>query len=516
MMPPLKVVVAHDPAGLARWQMTCLDRLLDAGEVSVVGTIINPSPPAPNTHGLWQRLYNRAVTYGLDSLDLVTPPAGLLAAYVPDRRHSTHPGEPDFLLDFSSRGVVSRVPWPPLGIWRVHIGDAAEGELVTSREVAGQAHSITISVVAAAGAGDAGHVLHYATIKTRRSHRATLQAVLNEATATCLGACRRARIRSQGPVPPPLKPDLPVCGPLQVLKGQFIRSIRRATDILCFRDVWAMGLIRRPVAELLRSDTLPMPSWHQIPCDGEFHADPFPIRIGDAACVLFERYDPSQHRGLIACARLSDWDATPGNAVMPAIDLGCHMSYPAVFTYAGHTYCAPEAHVLGGLRIFRLDDAETHWTPVAHVLPDIALIDATLFEHHGSWWLLATVSGTASDTDLHAWHAASPFGPWTPHRLNPVKSDVRSSRPAGNLFLHDNQLFRPAQDCERGYGMAVVINRIVHIDTDQFLEVALKRFEPGAAWPFPDGMHTFNVAGDIVLIDAKRRVSKAPRRHSRR
>jgi hypothetical protein len=271
-----------------------------------------------------------------------------------------------------------------------------------------------------------------------------------------------------------------------------------------------MGLIRRPVAELLQSNTMPTPSWHRIPCDGEFHADPFPVQIGDDTYVLFERYDPGQGRGLIACARLSDWDSPPGDGATAAIDLGCHMSYPAVFAYAGQTYCAPETHVLGGLRIFRLDGAARRWIPVAHVLPDIPLIDATFVEHNALWWLLATVSGATSDTNLHAWHAPSPFGPWTPHRLNPVKSDVRSSRPGGNMFRHDNQLFRPAQDCERGYGMAVVINRVTHLDIDQFLEVAVKRFEPAPEWRFPDGMHTFNVVGDMVVIDAKRRVLKAP------
>ena len=34
----------------------------------------------------------------------------------------------------------------------------------------------------------------------------------------------------------------------------------------------------------------------------------------------------------------------------------------------------------------------------------------------------------------HVFHADSPFGPFTPHRRNPVKSDVRSARPAGKLF----------------------------------------------------------------------------------
>ena len=51
-----------------------------------------------------------------------------------------------------------------------------------------------------------------------------------------------------------------------------------------------------------------------------------------------------------------------------------------------------------------------------------------------------------------------------------------------------------------------MINQIIHLDRDRFVEIAVKRFEPGRDWLSPDGLHTFNVFGDQVVIDAKRRV----------
>ena len=505
--PPLRFITLHGATGLLRWQAECVRALTSSGDAELVTTSIDFASPMPDRHTAWQRLYNRLVTAGLDALDLVEPPGDAPAVPQLDIRDSRSMGQIDFILDFSPCGVVAVTAQPTFGIWRIHLGDADKGELPGTRETACRAHTITVAVVGTIAADNHQRVVHHATIKTRRSHRATLEAVLREATAICLGACRRLRAGQQAPataIPFPL--PLPASGPFRAIAGQLVRSVRRATEIVFFKDIWSIGVLRTPVDALLRSHTLPTPSWQRIPVDGEFHADPFPVTIGDNAYLLFEKYDPAQRRGLIACVGLDNRDPQAAGAIRTAIDLGCHMSYPAVFHYAGRTYCTPETHVLGGLRIFCMGADPWSWTQVAHVLPDMPLIDATLVEHGGLWWLMATLSGAASDTDLHIWHAPAPFGPWTPHRLNPVKSDVGSSRPAGNIFRSCNKMYRPAQDCARGYGTAVVINQIIHLDRDRFVEIAVKRFEPGRDWLSPDGLHTFNVFGDQVVIDAKRRV----------
>ena len=62
-----------------------------------------------------------------------------------------------------------------------------------------------------------------------------------------------------------------------------------------------------------------------------------------------------------------------------------------------------------------------------------------------------------------------------PHRLNPLKIDVTSSRPAGPLFERDGMLLRPAQDCSSTYGAAVVLHRIVELTPDRFQEQCLGR-----------------------------------------
>jgi len=102
--------------------------------------------------------------------------------------------------------------------------------------------------------------------------------------------------------------------------------------------------------------------------------------------------------------------------------------------------------------------------------------------------------------ELHLFYSDSPLGPWTPHRANPIKSDVRSARPAGRIFENHGQLYRPAQDCSTRYGAAVAINRILQLNPETYEELELGKIGPD--WgPHVAGVHTFNVAGNITVID---------------
>ncbi|MFP3900239.1 MAG: hypothetical protein ACLFXM_05250, partial [Acidimicrobiia bacterium] len=107
------------------------------------------------------------------------------------------------------------------------------------------------------------------------------------------------------------------------------------------------------------------------------------------------------------------------------------------------------------------------------------------------------------DADLHVWHAADLVGPWSPHRRNPVKMDVRSARPAGTPFVVDGVLHRPAMDNSRTYGGRVVINRVVELTPDTFEERPAAVVPPFPG-PFGRGIHTLAAAGPVTIVDGKR------------
>ena len=144
----------------------------------------------------------------------------------------------------------------------------------------------------------------------------------------------------------------------------------------------------------------------------------------------------------------------------------------------------------------------------------IAHGDATsgysLFVRDGRLWLAAgsqTLAGTRAGS---SWDALSLFfadrleGPWTPHPMNPVVVDVRGARPAGELFEADGALWRPSQDCSRGYGSALMLCRVERLTTEDYAEtptahLAVPGTERAAAGSF--GPHTLNSAGGYEAID---------------
>jgi len=85
-----------------------------------------------------------------------------------------------------------------------------------------------------------------------------------------------------------------------------------------------------------------------------------------------------------------------------------------------------------------------------------------------------------------------------------VKSDTRSSRPAGACFTIDDVLYRPAQNCARRYGAGITINRIVQMTRAQFRESAVLELRPADGSLWPDGLHTINSFGGVTLVDGLR------------
>jgi hypothetical protein len=151
------------------------------------------------------------------------------------------------------------------------------------------------------------------------------------------------------------------------------------------------------------------------------------------------------------------------------------------------------------------------WEKVHHLLDDVEAVDATLHEHGGRWWMFVNIvahPGASSCVELHLFHADEPTSrAWQPHPQNPVVSDARRARPAGQLFEHEGRLYRPSQDCSHRYGWALNINWVKTLTPEVYEEELVSRAEPRWA-PDVRGIHTFNRAGPFHVIDAEVRRSR--------
>ena len=233
-----------------------------------------------------------------------------------------------------------------------------------------------------------------------------------------------------------------------------------------------------------------------------YYADPFPFVADGRLKLLVEGYDYDDRTGYIA---LLDPDGPPATRVTRLdLPLPGHLSYPFLLHEDGVAFCVPESHQARRVALLRAARFPTRWVEDTVLLADFAGVDATPVRHDGRWWLFTADHDRQDQERLFLFMADALRGPWRPHPGNPVKTSRRSARPAGRPFVHEGVLYRPAQDCTRTYGGAVVLNRVVELTPERFAEEEVVRIAPDPASPYPDGLHHFVPFGELTVIDAKR------------
>lgn len=267
---------------------------------------------------------------------------------------------------------------------------------------------------------------------------------------------------------------------------------------------WNIGIVHAPIHAFLELGFEPEIHWLPAPTSGKFVADPFGLQVDGRLYLLYEEFDFETNRGSIASIMLENdrFVSKPEVVLNPSF----HVSYPYLVHHEGSLYFIPEAAAIREVAIYKADNETGRWSKFKTLLSDIAAVDTTIFQHNDRWWMMFTDKDLGSNRALCIYHAPGLFGPWTAHTRNPVKDDNTSSRPAGKPFVHDGTLYRPAQDCSRTYGGAVVINRLDRLTPDEFRETTVASVQPDRSGPYPDGIHTLSAAGDITILDGKRHV----------
>ncbi len=263
-----------------------------------------------------------------------------------------------------------------------------------------------------------------------------------------------------------------------------------------------VGIVRRPIESFLSDDFQPVVEWLPYRKSRGFLADPFLVRVGGTTRLLMEEWDDRSDMGSIVEVDLDE--GLRGRRPSEVFGRATHMSYPYLFEYDGRVVCTPESKDRHGVFLYVLDADGRRWTEHARLLEGFAALDPTLIHHGGHWWLFCGDENDDPDVKLKLWHSPELLGPWEPHPANPVKADVRSSRPAGTPFVFEGELYRPAQDSAGGYGRAVVINRVTLLTTTEFAEEPVVRFTLPPGSRYTAGAHTLAGLGDLTAVDGKR------------
>lgn len=277
------------------------------------------------------------------------------------------------------------------------------------------------------------------------------------------------------------------------------KAVEKRDTLLHQAPVWQVAY-RASATRTLAGETLPYSFFKLLPDDGQrYYADPFIIQHEGWHHVFVEEFSYATGRGVISHFSV-DRDGAAGHPRV-VLEEPHHLSYPHVFRHEGQFWMMPEASAAGGLDLYRAERFPDRWVHHARLL-DEPVHDTTFFAQGGRLWLFAgtTEPGASTWDSLSLFSAERIEGPWQAHPMNPVLVDARAARPAGELFRHKGELWRPAQDCTAGYGGSLSLNRITTLDPERFSQSLVSTLSfgpPGTGC----GPHTQNFAGGIEIID---------------
>jgi len=275
-------------------------------------------------------------------------------------------------------------------------------------------------------------------------------------------------------------------------------------------EIWNVGVIMKPVHEIVLANQRIRDkevTWLPPVARPGYLADPFGFIENNRLHILAEDYSYREQKAIISEMVLPHPDGVgdPDGVVEPvrAIYDAPHLSYPYTFDFLGDVYCLPESYRSDKLTLYLRDRVTGLFTRKKIILEGVRAVDPILLFYDNMWWLFFS-ERKYSNTHLFLYYSPGLRDDFIPHRMNPVKIDIRSARPAGTPFIYENILYRPAQDCSATYGARVAINRIVHLSPEEFAEETLKYIEPVQGSRYGRGLHTISAVGNITLIDGKR------------
>lgn len=386
----------------------------------------------------------------------------------------------------------------PTGFWEIMYGDAVNAAIL---------QQLTNKI-------DSGIILHKAWFATiNHSWEANLNNLLKSSVEWPLQVCRKIESGDTGFLSVPNPPGSAIYkmpGNLKMLKFLMILAANKIR--FHFRDLfrvedWHVGIVTLPVENLMQPGefSIPEPTWLNISSQNNvYYADPMGFVENGDFHIVCEEYDYASAKGILTYLQI---DGQTNLLVKKslALEKEHHLAFPYLFEFENVHYCLPENSVDGNVDLYTFDIQTGKLVFDQTLIENLHAIDTSLFYHEGFWWLIFT-DKTATNERLNIWYSEKLTGPYSPHANNPVKVDVRSSRPAGKPFFVNGELFRPAQDCSVRSGRRICINRVTKLSPISFHEQSFCILNPAAGSKFADGMHTFCVTEGAIIVDGKREI----------
>jgi hypothetical protein len=239
------------------------------------------------------------------------------------------------------------------------------------------------------------------------------------------------------------------------------------------------------------------------PPKDRYWADPFVYSRNGKYDIFIEEVRFSDKKGFISVMELDK----EGRLQKPRkiIEEDFHLSYPFLIEVKGELYMIPESSEKKEIRIYKCVEYPFEWRFEKTIMRDVIAVDSTIVFHKGLYWMFTNIASheaTSTYDELYLFYSEDIFSEnWMSHPKNPIVTDVKNARPAGNLFFEDGKLYRPSQNCSIKYGYGMQINEVVEMSKTQYKEKIVESIYPD--WDKDLlATHTINSKSGLTVIDA--------------
>ncbi len=240
-----------------------------------------------------------------------------------------------------------------------------------------------------------------------------------------------------------------------------------------------------------------------------FWADPIIINFDSKTLIYFEDYHYKKKKGIISVIELpKNIKEIDYSSSKIALEKDYHLSYPFVFIYKNELYMVPETSSINNIDLYKCIDGYNNFKYVKTLISNVKALDSTLIYKDNLWWLFTNVvshPAMSSYEELFLFYTDDLIkGEWIEHDLNPIVSDISSSRSAGPIFERDGKYYRPSQICSPIYGFGIAINEILVWSKSEYEEVKVEQINAEWEKSFKT-IHTISQIEDIVVVDVAKR-----------
>lgn len=242
--------------------------------------------------------------------------------------------------------------------------------------------------------------------------------------------------------------------------------------------------------------------------NNSFWADPFLIEKEGNNYVFFEEYPYKTRKGILSCVKVdSEFNVEKYWTIM---EKDYHLSFPFLMREQGELLMIPETCNSESIDLYKCVSFPDKWKFQFSLLQGIKAADSIIEKIDNIYWLFTCVSNSEElevFEDLYLFYADEVEGEWIPHPMNPIKTDIQCSRPAGALVEYNSEYYRPVQNGAGGYGHAINFYKIRELNTLNYEEEKVEL----DLYPYlktQTGIHTYNESNSAQVFDVKSYRSK--------